>query len=249
MSEDQILEIVTKGDEITWKSLILDLIREERMDPWDVDISKLAKRYLEIVRKMKKHDMRISGKMVLAAAILLRMKSNKFLEEDIAGFDQLLHGEEEEGSLLEALGEEEPGRIAYDKRRLIPRTPQPRKRKVAVHDLIDALQQALEVNRRRLMRTVPIVELPEKKFDITQLMKDLYHRILQFFRGNRQEKLTFKKLVPTDTKEGKVHTFIPLLHLSNDRKIDLEQEEHFGEIRIRLLTEKEVEKELARQET
>ena len=31
-----------------------------------------------------------------------------------------------------------------------------------------------------------------------------------------------------------MYTFIPLLHLSNENKVDLSQDEHFGEINITL---------------
>ncbi|MBI1969392.1 segregation/condensation protein A [Candidatus Woesearchaeota archaeon] len=244
--EDRVFEIVLKGDEITWKALILDLVREEQMDPWNIDISRLTKRYMEMLRKLKGMDLRVSGKVVLAAAILLRMKSTQLLEEDIVAFDHLMAGEEE-SSLLDGLEQEYGSQsVVFEKKNLIPRTPQPRKRKVSVYDLIDALQKALEVNRRRmLLQAVPAMTIPERKFDITAVMKDIYQKIVNFFQFNRDARLTFYQLVPADTKESKVLTFIPLLHLANDRKIDLEQEEPFGEIEIRLRTEQEISKELA----
>ena len=38
-----------------------------------------------------------------------------------------------------------------------------------------------------------------------------------------------------DTKEDKVFTFIPLLHLDHQRKIDLLQKKHLGDIEIKML--------------
>ena len=59
------------------------------------------------------------------------------------------------------------------------------------------------------------------------------------------EKLSFSKLLPPRAKkEDKVFTFIPLLHLTNQRKIDLEQREHFGDIEVFLRTQQEINKEL-----
>ncbi|MFH2028457.1 MAG: segregation/condensation protein A, partial [Nanoarchaeota archaeon] len=55
---------------------------------------------------------------------------------------------------------------------------------------------------------------------------------------------TFSQLIPDDTREGRVYTFIPLLHLTNQRKVDLEQYQHFGDIEIMLRTKQEVDKEL-----
>ena len=59
-----------------------------------------------------------------------------------------------------------------------------------------------------------------------------------------QKRLTFSQLVPSNTKEDKIYTFIPLLHLTTQRKIDLTQQEHFGEIEIMLNTKKEVDNDL-----
>ena len=53
-----------------------------------------------------------------------------------------------------------------------------------------------------------------------------------------KEKLTFTKLLPSESKEDKVHTFIPLLHLAQQNKIELVQETPFGEIEV-LLRKKE----------
>ena len=45
-------------------------------------------------------------------------------------------------------------------------------------------------------------------------------------------------------KEDKIATFIPLLHLSNRKQIQIEQETPFGEIEIYLRTKDFIDKEL-----
>ena len=119
---------------------------------------------------------------------------------------------------------------------LIPRMPQPRKRKVSVYDLIEALEKAIEVQNRRILNkaNAPLVEIPTKPLDISIIMKDVYKKIVAYFKRNKN-KLTFTQILPSESKEDKVLTFIPLLHLDNQRRIDLLQEEHFSEIEIRLL--------------
>jgi chromatin segregation and condensation protein Rec8/ScpA/Scc1 (kleisin family) len=52
-------------------------------------------------------------------------------------------------------------------------------------------------------------------------------------------------LMPSDNKEDKVYAFIPLLHLTNQGKLDMEQYQPFGEIEIMLNQKKEVEKVLS----
>lgn len=131
-----------------------------------------------------------------------------------------------------------------NKPKLIPRTPQPRKRKVSVYDLVKALEKALEVeNRRPRIEPLPSkAKVPEKMIDITEVIKDVYHRVQTHYgsvdnnkKSDVVHKLTFSELIPSDTKEDKVYTFIPLLHLENQEKVGMDQPEHFGEINIALM--------------
>ena len=57
---NELYDILMNRDEITWQTLIYDLIKSERMDPWDVDISLLTKRYLETLRLVKEANFLIS---------------------------------------------------------------------------------------------------------------------------------------------------------------------------------------------
>ena len=229
---EKIFDILFKQDEISWKSIIYELVKSEQMDPWDIDVSVLSNKYIEMIKKMKEMDLRISGNVLLAAALLLKIKSTRLVGDDIDAFDKLMAGQSDD-DLLD-YGMDTIIKEAYERKELIPRTPQPRKRKVSIYDLINALQKALEVQKRRTINSTPIdVKIPEKKVDITAIIKDLYLQILNFFNKG-SNRLTFSKLIPSEKKEDKVLTFIPLLHLTNQRKIDLYQQEHFGEIEIRL---------------
>ena len=242
-SNEKIFEIIFAKDEITWQSILFELVKTEQIDPWDVDIGLLTKKYIEMLKQLKELNFRISGKVLLAAAILLRIKSERLVGKDIDDFDRLLAPQEEEDFLYEEVPE---SLILEEKHTLIPRMPQPRKRKVSIYDLVDALQKALEVKRRRVINSIPAfdVEVPKKKKDISKVIGDLYLKIKNFFSSGNK-KLTFTNLVPSDKKEDKVFTFIPLLHLSNQRRVDLSQEEHFGEIEILLRTKRWIDKELS----
>ena len=253
-NHDQIFEILFERDEVTWQTMLYELVRSEKMDPWDINITLLSQRFLETLKQLKAMDFRVSGKVILAAAILLKIKSNRLLNEDISNLDRLFAQSEEEEGLLDELNEitDRFGseREALKDVQLIPRTPQPRKRKVSIYDLVSALQRAMEVKKRRVMRDIPSVELtiPEKKVDISTVISNVYSKIKLFFYKKGAEKLTFTQLIPSESKEDKVYTFIPLLHLTNQRKIDLLQNRHFGDIYIHLLrrsSAKEIDKELA----
>lgn len=232
-AHDRIFEIIySKTDEITWQNILYDLVRTEQMDPWEIDISMISQRYIDTIRKLKEHDFRISGKMVLAAAILLKLKSTRLVGEDITELDRLIAGageQEEElteldGPLIPKLGEVPT---------LIPHTPQPRKRKVSIYDLVRALEKALEVKKRRVLNSIPPMNLaiPKKTFDITSAIRNVYGKIRSFFTSG-VKKIGFSELLPSQSRQDKVHTFIPLLHLAQQNKIELEQEQAFGEIRV-----------------
>ena len=238
---DRIFNILfSKADEITWQTIIYELVKSEQMDPWDIDVSILAQKYIDMLRNLKEHDFRISGKVLLAAAILLKIKSTKLVGEDLTELDRLLIGVEEE---MEELGFEESGEIPKlgEIPALMPRTPQPRKRKVSIFDLVEALERALEVKKRRLLHSIPPLNLeaPKKKRDITQIIRDVYGRIKSFFISALGGKLTFSKLLPSESKEDKVYTFIPLLHLAQQNKIELVQDAPFGEIEVVLRKKEE----------
>ncbi|MBU3940784.1 MAG: segregation/condensation protein A [Nanoarchaeota archaeon] len=242
--QDQILEMLLKKDEITWQTLLYDLVKTEQMNPWDIDISLLSQKYLETVQKLQEMNFFISGKVILASSILLKIKSNKFLTENIADFDNLLFDTEAED--IEDFQEDKSIRLETQPRLTI-KTPQSRKRKVSIQDLVSALEKALEVDKKRKIRVIERernkvhMELPEKKVDISSLIKTVYGKIKDFFKT--KEDLTFTELTNSDKKEDKIYTIVPLLHLANQEKVDLNQKKHFGEIDIKLISKKFINQE------
>ena len=242
--QDKIFSLLVEQNEISWKSIIFDLIKSEQMNPWDVDISLLSQKYTERLHLLKERDLKVSGKVLLAAAILLRIKSTKLVGDDLDEFDRLIAGsdmsQEQFYDDLEqelARGEEMGLKEDYE---LLPRLPQARRRKVSVYDLVKALEKALEVKQRRVLQSMPPpFETPARKFDVTAAISNLFQRILSLFGVRKQ--LTFKELLPGETKQDKVYTFIPLLHLSNQQKVELEQSEPFGDIHIKVPEGKNVQ--------
>lgn len=253
---DEIFDMIIKENEITWQSILYDLVKNEDMNPWDIDVSKLTNRYIEMVKKLKDHDFRISGKMVLAAAILLKLKGNRFLDEDMLEIDRIIASEEEmtEEEFYEDLSidyHSDPNLTDAERHQLIPRMPQPRKRKVSIYDLMNALDQALEVRRRRILSQMPETEElfsahERKGVDLTTAVRKVFSDIRGHY-SSKSSQLKFSHIIPSDSRDDKIATFVPLLHLTNMRKIDIDQQEHLGDIDIFLQkqsAEKEVDKEL-----
>ena len=72
------------------------------------------------------------------------------------------------------------------------------------------------------------------------VIKQVYKKILDFF-STGEKNIKFSQLIDEkSTKSDKIHTFTPLLHLTNDRKIDLYQEVAFGDIEINLIDKDKV---------
>lgn len=230
--QDRLLNMLMQENEITWQDIIYDLVKSEQMNPWDIDVSILSQKYLDTIKQLQEHNFFISGKIVLAAAILLKIKSTKLLTENLADFDAQLFQQNEDllddGNYIDPVTHQPiPD--------LLIKTPQARKRSIDLNDLMRALDRALRVDQKRLIRRrgeriMQEARLPENKIDITELIKSVYNKILGWFK--KKEKLTFSELVGSDKKEEKVNTFIPLLYLANSHSVDLNQEVAFGEIEI-----------------
>ena len=177
------------------------------------------------------------------------------MAEDINALDTLFASanqpEEDEffDDLLEYDGEE--GAINLEnKPNIYPRTPQPRKRKVSVFDLVNALEKALSVYKRRppkIKEKLAKLRAPEKGRDISVVIKEMHARVTKHFSNvkSKKNKLNFTHLLNDDSKEEKVYTFIPLLYLDNQRKIDLTQQYHFGDIFINMVDQKKLKIEKA----
>ncbi len=235
------MDLLLNQEDVTWKTILYDLVRTEQMDPWDINITLLTKKYIEAIKSMQQHDFRISGKVLLAAAFLLKIKSAHLVDHDIAQLDKLLNQSEElsEEEFQEGI---ENGRSARDRQQftLIPRNPQPRNRKVSINDLVNALQHAMATKKRILERQRPVkFIIPERKIDIMEAIRDIYHKVVFYTNKDQTEKLTFTRLLPPRAgRQEKVYTFLPLLHLQNEQKIEMVQAHPFDEIYVTLAKRK-----------
>jgi len=78
--------------EIGWQEIIYDLINTEQLDPWDINIVLLTERYFKKIQELEEADFFVSGKVLLAAAFLLRIKSEILLNKYIRSIDEILFG-------------------------------------------------------------------------------------------------------------------------------------------------------------
>jgi len=233
--QQEVVDLLLEQEEVGWRQILYDLVRTEQMDPWDVNITLLTQKYIDVIRKMQELNLRVSGKILLAAAFLLKIKSSHLVDHDIAQLDNLINSTEDMDEEVLEIAADGTTRVK-EKYQLIPRNPLPRNRKVSITDLVEALQRALATKKKILARQRPMpFVVPARKIDIVEVIKDLYHKIVYYTLKKGQEQLAFSDLLPSKAgKQEKVRAFIPLLHLENEQRIETIQEKHFEEIFVKL---------------
>jgi segregation and condensation protein A len=206
--------------------LLVDLVISDELDPWDIDIVDIANRFLEEVRQMAKINLRLSGKTLLAASILLRMKSENIMPEE----------EEEEEEIIwpDAFYAE----VEEIKEEILPISAPVRRRaerKTTLFELIEALQRALseEMIRKNFprngkQRTKLVIQVDEE--DIKEKIAKVYAKIKKL--ADIAEVVKFSELI--SNREEIVEVFLALLYLDSQMKITIWQKELFGEIFITL---------------
>ena len=81
--------------EIVWQDIIYDLINTEQLDPWNINITILTEKYIERIENLEETDFFVSSKVLLAASLLLRIKSEILRNNYIRSIDEILFGNKE----------------------------------------------------------------------------------------------------------------------------------------------------------
>ncbi|MDP3986679.1 MAG: segregation/condensation protein A, partial [Nanoarchaeota archaeon] len=207
--------------EIGWQEIIYDLINTEQLDPWDINITILTDKYLEKVREFEEADFFVSGKVLLAATFLLRIKSEILLDKYIRSIDEILFGtKEEKPKVIE--------RMELDETipELIPKSPMPRMKKVTLNQLMEALGKAIATENRRIKKEVinrnvlreSSFSMPKKKKNIEERVTEVYNRLKIYFTGNKEEKRVSFLRMSENKREEKINMFPNLIHLDHQKK-------------------------------
>jgi segregation and condensation protein A len=216
IDENKLMHNIIKGSD--WQTVLTDIIAEENMNPWNIDLIGLTDRFVHYLERLRSFDFRIPARFILIAAILLRMKCEFLLEEEKEKAEK----------------EQEMPDIDLDS---IPNLEPPimRKatRKVTLDELVSALNKAFvfkekkEVRKLRMRRAVET--LIEQEEDIEGRIKNVMIDIRNKMKGGR---ITFASIVPSWTRKNIVTTFIPLLYLEQRGSVECDQPELFGDIFI-----------------
>ncbi len=234
VSQEQVHDMLFNR-KIGWKDLIYDLINTEQLDPWNIDIELLSEGFLDRVKKYEEMDFFVSSKVLLAAALLLRIKSELILSKYMKGVDEILFGrKEEKKNIFERMELDE------DVPNLVLRSPIPRFRKVTLNELVESLNKAITTENRRIKKVIinrnalreSGISLPKKKYNLKNKLEEIHSKVISHFQENKNDlKVSYTKIVGKN-KEERALSFFPILQLETNGKFWLEQEGHFEEIHI-----------------
>ena len=209
-----------------WKDVILAIVRKEGLDPWDIDVAKVSESYLDEVKKLRMLNLHLSANVILAASVLIRLKADSWQLRPIEAPDCFWIPD---GVIIEPV---------FPQLTPVMRTTP---RKITLDELILAVGDIMKITARREARRERLhVEVPPallniivtNKEDFEKLQNETYGRIRE--SADKNGLVLFSNLVQEKTREEVIRNFIPILHLSCQKKVLLWQDQVFGEIFISL---------------
>ncbi|KCZ71420.1 hypothetical protein ANME2D_02150 [Candidatus Methanoperedens nitroreducens] len=226
MSEGEV-EVIS-GEETQEEpiEILVNLARSGEIDPWNIDIVQVTDKFLYQLEKMEKMDLRISGRTLLYAAMLLRMKSNVLVEVDEPA--EVIEDEFEDFEVSD-----------YP----VPVLPLRRssRRPVTLQELLSELKKAELIEKRRFERfkhikderhaTLKEVLSIAHEEDIESRVGKMRNLLNELFE--KQKYVKFSDISHHLDRSGKIMAYLALLFLATRKEIWLEQEEFFGELLIR----------------
>lgn len=218
--------------------LLLDLIRKQDIDIYDIPIARITGQYLAYVEKLKELDVNVAAEFIYMAAVLIHIKSKMLLPRD-----PLASAEEEDprSELVNRLLEHEKFKSAaqmlLQKQQIedaVWSNPALKEFKDAegtdpelaadIIDLVKTFQQILDRARSR-----PMLQVDEDTVTVSQMIDYLRRRLALEDRPIRLKQL----LRNVESRSALVCMFLALLELVRLQAIQLRQERMFGEILVR----------------
>ncbi|HEY6184357.1 MAG TPA: segregation/condensation protein A [Terriglobales bacterium] len=218
--------------------LLLDLIRKQDIDIYDIPIAKITAQYLSYVEKLKELDVNVAAEFIYMAAVLIHIKSKMLLPRD-----PLAPATEEDprSELVNRLLEHEKFKAAaqmlLQKQQIedaVWSNPALKEFKDAegtdpeiaadIVDLVKTFQTILDRARSR-----PVLNVNEETVTVGQMIDYLRRRLSLEDRPIRLKQL----LRNVESRSALVCMFLAMLELVRLQAIQLRQERMFGEILVR----------------
>ena len=223
--------------------LLLDLIRKQQIDIYDIPIAQITTQYLEFMQRAAEMDIELSAEFVYMAATLIHIKSRMLLPRD-PELDQIMPEEDPRKELVDRLLEHEKFKSAAEmlhQKQVIeeavwsnPQMEQFRAEEdtqslaVTVFDLVKTFQAVLERAKNR-----PVYEVAADDVSVPDMI--LYLR--KIFEGQgRAETVSARELFERQSsRRATICLFLAVLELVKMQAIGLTQKDAFGEIGLKRL--------------
>jgi segregation and condensation protein A len=219
--------------------LLLDLIRKQDIDIYDIPIAKITAQYLSYVEKMRELDVNVAAEFIYMASVLIHIKSKMLLPRDPDA--PVEAGEDPRSELVNRLLEHEKFKSAaqmlLQKQQIeeaVWSNPALKEFKDAegtepeiaadVIDLVKTFQAILDRAKSR-----PIIEVNEETVTVGQMIDYLRRRLSLEERPIRLTHL----VRGVNSSNTLVCLFLALLELVRLQAIQVRQDRLFGEILVR----------------
>jgi len=219
--------------------LLLDLIRSQDIDVYDIPIAKITAQFLAYVNQLKATDVDVAGEFIYTASLLIHIKSKMLLPRSPAGPDDT--AEDPRRELVERLLEHErfknAAQMLQQKQMLEAATwSNPGFREFAddaaaepeiaadTVDLVRIFRDILERARKR-----PVLDLEEDTATVGQMIQFLARRLTM-----EDKPIALRRLLShTRSEKALVAIFLALLELVRLQAVLLRQDRAFSEIFIK----------------
>ena len=219
--------------------LLLDLVRKQDIDIYDIPIAKITAQYLAYVEKLRELDVNVAAEFIYMAAVLIHIKSKMLLPRDPAAASE--EQEDPRAELVNRLIEHEKFKSAAQMlmqkqqiedavrsnpaiREFIDAEGTEPELAADVIDLVKTFQQILERARTR-----PMIQVDEDTVTVSQMIEYLRRRLTLEDRPLRLKEF----LRNVQSRQALVCMFLAMLELVRLQAIQLRQDRLFGEILVR----------------
>lgn len=218
--------------------LLLHLIKESKVEIWDIQIEKVTKQYLDYIQKMEDLNLNIASEYLVMASELIEMKSKALLPrvkdqeeetEEIDPREQLVKKllEYEQYKRMTANFKE----LELIRKEIYTKTPDSLKpymdddAKVTIDVTLDDLMQAFSKFLERKEFSKPLqtkvtrqeLSIEDRRLSIRNVLK-------------RTRRIEFVELFECFTKEYIVVTFLAILEMARKRELTIRQDRTFDSI-------------------
>jgi segregation and condensation protein A len=227
--------------------LLLDLIRRQKLDIYDIPIAKITEQYLGYLHMMEEMNVDLASEFLLIAAQLIYIKSRMLLPPDPDALPEeqedpraelvrrLLEYEKFKNAaqmlyqreMIENASWSNPGEVAMEDSELEPEL------NVTLYDLLLAFRDVVKRAEQR-----PLMQLQRDEFSVEQMMAYLFEKIL-----SAQGAVALTEVLPEiSSRRGLITAFLAVLELTRLHAIYLRQDKAFGEITARANPDYELSK-------